>query len=98
MAIIHFPASRSTAARSVGAPHDRSPRPWLAARPELLASAQARPACRGSITVEAPIALGARLRITAWPRHHTTSRRSARSATASTTSQGHSAGTPYEED
>jgi hypothetical protein len=29
--------------------------PW----PELPASVQARPACRGSITVEAPIALGA---------------------------------------
>ena len=27
-----------------------------------------RPVCRGSITVEAPIAPGARLRITAWPR------------------------------
>jgi hypothetical protein len=32
------------------------------------APAQARPVCRGSITVEAPIAPGARLRITAWPR------------------------------
>ena len=38
--------------------------PW----PQPPASAQARPVCRGSITVEAPIALGARLRITAWPR------------------------------
>jgi hypothetical protein len=38
--------------------------PW----PELLAPTQARPACRGLITVEAPIALGARLRIIAWPR------------------------------
>jgi hypothetical protein len=27
-----------------------------------------RPVCGGSITVEAPIAPGARLRITAWPR------------------------------
>jgi hypothetical protein len=27
-----------------------------------------RPVCRGSITVESPIAAGARLRITAWPR------------------------------
>jgi hypothetical protein len=27
-----------------------------------------RPVCRGSITVEAPLAPGARLRITAWPR------------------------------
>ena len=40
--------------------------PW----PEPPASAQARPVCRGSNTVEAPIAPGARLRITAWPRHH----------------------------
>jgi hypothetical protein len=32
------------------------------------APAQARPVCRDSITVEAPIAPGARLRITAWPR------------------------------
>jgi hypothetical protein len=27
-----------------------------------------RPVCRGSITVEAPLAPGARLRINAWPR------------------------------
>jgi hypothetical protein len=40
--------------------------PW----PALPASgpATARPVCRGSITVEAPLAPGARLRITAWPR------------------------------
>jgi hypothetical protein len=30
--------------------------------------AASRPVCRGSLTVEAPIAAGARLRITAWPR------------------------------
>jgi hypothetical protein len=42
---------------------DRGSLPW----PEP-APAQARPVCRDSITVEAPIAPGARLRITAWPR------------------------------
>jgi hypothetical protein len=30
--------------------------------------AASRPVCRGSLTVEAPIDTGARLRITAWPR------------------------------
>jgi hypothetical protein len=40
--------------------------PW----PALPASGPTtvRPVCRGSITVEAPLAPGARLRITAWPR------------------------------
>jgi hypothetical protein len=38
--------------------------PW----PAPPTSGPTRPVCRGSITVEAPIASGARLRITAWPR------------------------------
>jgi hypothetical protein len=40
--------------------------PW----PALPDSSRAasRPVCRGSLTVEAPIDTGARLRITAWPR------------------------------
>jgi hypothetical protein len=38
--------------------------PW----PEPPARGPARPVCRGSITVEALLAPGARLRITAWPR------------------------------
>ena len=38
--------------------------PW----PTLPASVQSKPVCRGSLTIEAPIAPGARLRITAWPR------------------------------
>jgi hypothetical protein len=38
--------------------------PW----PALPTSGPAKPACRGSLTVEAPLAPGARLRITAWPR------------------------------
>jgi hypothetical protein len=38
--------------------------PW----PALPTSGPAKPVCRGSLTVEAPLALGARLRITACPR------------------------------
>ena len=38
--------------------------PW----PAPPASGQSRPVCRGSLTIEAPIDPGARLRITAWPR------------------------------
>jgi hypothetical protein len=37
--------------------------PW----PAPPASTQSKPVCRGSLTIEAPIAPGARLRITAWP-------------------------------
>jgi hypothetical protein len=40
--------------------------PWPA--PPAPGPATARPVSRGSITVEAPLAPGARLRITAWPR------------------------------
>jgi hypothetical protein len=39
--------------------------PWPLPTP---GSTTVRPVCRGSITVEAPIAPGARLRINAWPR------------------------------
>jgi len=42
----------------------RGSMPW----PELPEPTKAWPACRGSITVEASLAPGARLRITAWPR------------------------------
>jgi hypothetical protein len=38
--------------------------PW----PALPASSQSKPACGGSLTVEALLAPSARLRITAWPR------------------------------
>jgi hypothetical protein len=38
--------------------------PW----PVPPASGQSKPVCRGSLTVEAPIDAGAKLRIVAWPR------------------------------
>jgi hypothetical protein len=38
--------------------------PW----PALHTSRLAKPVCRGSLTVEAPLAPGARLSIAAWPR------------------------------
>jgi hypothetical protein len=40
--------------------------PWPA--PPASGPVTARPVCRGSLTVEAPITPGTRLRITAWPR------------------------------
>jgi hypothetical protein len=55
--------------------------------------ATARPVCCGSLTVEAPLAPGARLRITAWPRSAPDARGGYRSS-SSLTRAAHAAARP----